>query len=121
MRKISRALLSGVAAFSLVGVGAGTALAESHSARACTFRVDVPNSSNDAVVGREGCSNTVDGTGRVREDRGSWPDDTVGEVSGGGWGTKTVNGSCGNGNGTYFSEFSSSSGGSADSSGANRC
>lgn len=43
MRKISRALITGAVALGLVGVGAGTAMAESGSALACTFRVDVPN------------------------------------------------------------------------------
>lgn len=81
----------------------------------------MPNSSNDAIVGREGCSGTVDGVGRVREDRNNWPDDTVGSVSGSGWGTKWVYGSCGNGNGTYYSDFRSSTGASAESSRATRC
>lgn len=121
MRKISQALLTGVAALSLIGAAAGVAMAESASIQACTLRADVPNSNNNAVVGRSGCSNTVDGVGRVREDRNNWPDDTVGEVKGGGWGTKTVNGSCGNGRGTYYSDFKSSTGASAESSRATRC
>lgn len=122
MRKISRALITGAAALSLVGAAAGVALADSPSTTlACTLRTDVPNSGNDATVGRAGCSNTVDGVGRVREDRNNWPDDTVGEISGGGWGVKSVNGSCGNGNGSYYSDFRSSTGASAESSRANRC
>ncbi|MFY1686323.1 hypothetical protein [Plantactinospora sp. WMMB782] len=120
-KKISQALITGVAAFGLVGVAAGVAVADSSSALACTLRADVPNSNNDAVVGREGCSNTVDGEGRIREDRNAWPDDTVGSISGGGWGTKTVNGSCGNGRGSYYSDFKSSTGASAASSRATRC
>jgi hypothetical protein len=121
MRKVSQALITGAAALSLVGVATGVAMAAPPSTLACNIRVDVPNSGNDAVVGREGCSNTVDGTGRVREDRNNWPDDTVGEVSGGGWGVKTVNGSCGNGRGTYYSDFRSSTGASGESSRATRC
>jgi hypothetical protein len=121
MRRIAHALVTGIAAFGLVGVAAGVAMADSPSAMACTLRTDVPNSSNDAVVGRSGCSNAIDGTGRIREDRNNWPDDTVGSISGGGWGLKTVNGSCGNGRGSYYSDFKSSTGASAASSRAVRC
>jgi hypothetical protein len=121
MRKISRALITGAVAFSLVGVGAGAAMAESYSALACTLRVDVPNVNNDAFVGREGCSNQIEGEGLIREDRSFFPDDTVGSRSGSDWGVHVVFGSCGNGEGDYYSEFRSSSGAMAQSSRAERC
>jgi hypothetical protein len=57
-------------------------MAESNSVLACTLRVDVPNVNNDAHVGREGCSNQIEGEGRIREDRTWWPDDTVGSRTG---------------------------------------
>lgn len=87
---------------------------------ACTFRADVPDSDNNAVTGREGCSNTIPGTGRIFEDRNNWPDDEVGKKDFDA-GTALVDGSCGNGRGNYYSKFNSSSGGSAESSRAQRC
>ncbi|MFI7520112.1 hypothetical protein [Micromonospora globbae] len=120
MRKISRALVTGAAALTLVGVGAGVAVAGSNTALACTIRVDVPDAWNDAITGREGCSNTIPGTGYIMEDRNNWPDDEVGSKSFNA-GTAWVFGSCGNGYGSYYSKFNSSSGASASSSRALRC
>ncbi|MFI5490878.1 MULTISPECIES: hypothetical protein [Micromonospora] len=120
MRKISRALATGAFAFTLVGVGAGVAVAGSNTVQACTLRADVPDSDNNAWVGREGCSNTIPGTGYIYEDRNNWPDDKVGEKSFDA-GTALVDGSCGNGDGNYYSRFESSSGASAESSRAYRC
>ncbi|MEU5940937.1 hypothetical protein ABZ807_17485 [Micromonospora sp. NPDC047548] len=120
MRKISRALATGVFAFTLVGVGAGVAVAGSNTVQACTLRADVPDSDNNAWVGREGCSNTVPGTGYIYEDRNNWPDDEVGKKSFDA-GTALVDGSCGNGKGNYYSKFKSSTGASAESSRAERC
>lgn len=121
MRRFSRALITGAVALSLVGVGAGIAVAESRSALACTLRVDVPNVNNDAYVGRSGCSNQIEGVGLIREDRTFFSDDTVGERTGADWGVHVVYGSCANGKGDYYSEFRSSSGALAQSSRAERC
>lgn len=87
----------------------GVAVAETAVTQACTIRADVPNSANDAVVGRSGCSNTVSGTGRIKEYRNNFPDDVVGSRTFNA-GLAWVYGSCGNGTGSYYSEFSSSSG-----------
>lgn len=108
--------LAGLMALSGVSVAA----AGGQESLACTIRVDVPNSSNDAIVGRSGCSNTIPGTGFIREDRTVLPDDTVGSRTFDA-GLATVNGSCGNGRGSYYSQFNSSSGASAQSSRAIRC
>jgi hypothetical protein len=81
----------------------------------------VPNGNNDAWVGREGCSNAIAGEGWINEDRPLIPDDDVGYVSAGDFGVYIAFGSCGNGNGNYYSRFESSSGASAESARANRC
>lgn len=123
MRRVSRALVLTAAAFAVVGTGAGVAAAESASDDAsimCSLLVEVPNSANDAKVGRSGCGNTLDGKGTVNEDRFG-PDDAVGTVEGSGWGVKTVDGSCGNGVGDYYSRFESGSGAHAESSRTRRC
>lgn len=124
MRRVSRALVLTAAAFAVVGTGAGVAAAESASDDAsimCTLKVDQPNSSNDAEVGRSGCGNTLDGKGQILEDRNNWPDDAVGTTEGSGWGVKWVYGSCGNGDGMYYSQFESGSGANAQSSRVRRC
>lgn len=124
VRRMSRALVFAAAAFAVVGTGAGVAAAESASddvSIMCSLRIDVPNSGNDAQVGRANCGNTLDGKGTVVEDRNNWPDDTVGVTQGSGWGVKWVYGSCGNGEGTYYSAFESGSGASAQSSRVKRC
>src|SRR5699024_4862676 len=92
-------------AAAVLGGGTTVAMAETESApNACVIRADVPNAANDAIVGREGCSNRIPGTGRIVESRLFLPDDVVGERYKGNSGTMWVYGSCGNGVGNYFSE-----------------
>lgn len=91
------------------------------SALACTLRVDEPNVNNDAFVGRSGCANEIEGEGLIREDRNLAPDDTVGSRTGSDWGVHVVFGSCGNGEGEYYSEFRASSGEMAKSASVPVC
>lgn len=109
------------AATTLVGAGVGTAVAGSTSEGfACVIRTDPPDANNNAYVGRYGCSGTIAGRGYVLEDRPAAPDGQVGYKyfqAGMAW----VNGSCGNGNGQYYSEFDSSSGATAQSARRERC
>lgn len=113
---------SGVA-LALLGTGIGIAAAEqasSNSPQACYIRTDIPDWENDARVGREGCANTLSGTGRIKENRPNFPDDVVGELTFQA-GVRWVFGSCGNGPGYYYSEFSSSSGAFGQSADGYRC
>ena len=99
-------VLSVVPAVLGIGVAASQPNAEP---LACFAVAGAPNGDNDARVGRQGCLNKITGVGRVLEERDLFPDDVVGSARFPA-GMTTINGSCGNGRGTHYSEFSSSSG-----------
>ncbi|MEK0373251.1 hypothetical protein [Corynebacterium mastitidis] len=116
-----RSIMSTAAAAMVVVGGIVVAGVESaHAAGGCHIRTDVPDAANDATVGRVGCSNSVWGTGRIKEDRNNFPDDVVGS-KGFMAGVAIIYGSCGNGKGKYYSEFSSSSGAFGQSSRTTTC
>jgi hypothetical protein len=120
MRKETKSLMSVAALGVALSSGATVAWAESASRFACTARADVPNSANDAVVGRSGCSTSIRVDGYIKEDRGLFPDSIVGRrtfIGGVAW----VYGGCGNGVGSYYSEMQSSSGANLQSSRRTRC
>lgn len=101
----------------------GITIAASESASAgtqCHIRTDIPDAANDAYVGRSACSNKISGTGRIKEDRRYMPDDIVGSATFKA-GVKKIYGSCGNGVGRYYSEFSSSSGAFGQSARTTTC
>ncbi len=105
----------------LTSGGITIAMVESSVAHSkCHIRTDIPNAANDAYVGRSACSNRISGTGRIKEDRNNWPDDIVGQATFQA-GLKMIYGSCGNGRGRYYSEFSSSSGAFGQSSRIRTC
>lgn len=117
-----KSVLAAGAALALTLTGVTIASIESSSAATagCHIRTDLPNAANDAIVGRSGCSNTISGTGRIKENRRYMMDDVVGEDTFDA-GVKMIYGSCGNGKGNYYSEFSSSSGAFAKSSSVLTC
>lgn len=120
MKSMARKVVSLGAATAMAVGGASVATADIAHTTACTARAGLPNASNNAYVGRDGCSSNQYGTGWVKEDRTRWPDSTVGVRTFSG-GMAWVNGSCGNGEGSYYSEYESSSGASAQSERRRRC
>jgi hypothetical protein len=120
MKNSAKTSLAALATVALTAIGGGIAVAESTSMMACTMRADQPNKYNNAVVGRENCAEPRLVDGYIYEDRGIFPDDIVGHKEFRG-GVSTVNGSCGNGQGEYYSRAVSSSGASAKSAAVDRC
>lgn len=117
--KLFKGIGTVLVAAALAGSGVGVAAAESSTALDCALRADRPNAANDAIMGRVGCSNTISGEGVIKESRFGF-DDIVGRKTFPA-GTEKVLGSCGNGEGSYYSVFTSSSGARAGSSIVTTC
>lgn len=116
MNRVASAL---VAAGALVLGGASVAWSQGHEPQ-CSLRVDVPNNSNEAWLGRQNCANSIHIDAYIKEDRPVLPDITVGEAHFVG-GIRWVDGSCAVGVGNFYSEVQSSSGASAQSARARNC
>lgn len=99
--------------------GASVAWSQGHEPQ-CSLRVDVPNNSNEAWLGRQNCANSIHIDAYIKEDRPVLPDITVGEAHFVG-GIRWVDGSCAVGVGNFYSEVQSSSGASAQSARARNC
>ncbi len=117
---VSRSLAAVVGAGILTATGTLIAVAAPAQLTTCGPTAGVPNSNNNARGGLSGCTYTRPIDGRVWEDRGAFPDSSVGYKRFQG-GLATVYGSCGNGPGNYYSTFVVDGGGSARSAAAYRC
>lgn len=111
-------LLVPIAVMGFALAGAGAAVASTTTTQGCSFTAGAPDNDNDSYMGRTtDCTNTIKVNGWVKEDRGSFPDSTVGSKTNWSAGLAWVYGGCGNGVGQYYGEVKavSSSGGSQSS------
>ena len=104
----------------LTATGALIAVAGRAQLAICGVLAGVPNSGNEARGGLSGCTYTRPINGTVWEDRGAFPNDSVGSKRTQG-GTATVYGSCGKRSGNHYTTFMVDGGGSARSAVAYRC
>lgn len=106
---------------SAVGVGIGTAGASTSStASTCHLQVPAPNNSNNAWLGRADCTNYVSVYAKIAENRNNYPDDTIISRTFNG-GVSYFDGSCGNGEGYYYSYVKSSAGSTGTSGNSYNC